>query len=283
MTPLRQKFIDYLHLRGFSERTISNYTHCVGAFAKFYNRSPLELSHSDISDFFLHLRNEKHFKPKTINQYLYSFKSFFKHFKPSSNIMEGFYRMKEPLTIPEILSKSEIEKLLETAPNLKSKCVMAILYSSGIRLAECSLLKITDVDNTRMVLRIECGKGAKDRNAVLSKRTLFLLREYYKKYKPKYWLFENRRGDRPLNRRRIHQIVQETAELANIKKKVTPHILRHSFATHLLEAGKPLQAIQRFLGHANIRTTVIYTHVSSDLLNSIGSPFDEEISSKSGE
>ncbi len=278
MTELRQKFIHYLELKGFSERTIRSYTYCVGYCSKFHKRSPLELSKEDIKMFFLHLKNEKAFEAKTINQYLYSLKSFYKYFKPSSNIMEDSYRMKEPLKIPEILSKSEVEKLIKTALTLQAKAIIAVLYSSGIRLAECSNLKITDVDKTRMILRIERGKGKKDRNAVLSMRTLLLLREYYKEFRPLYWLFENRKKDRPLARRRIQQIVQETGELANLKKKVSPHILRHSFATHLLESGKPLQAIQRFLGHANIKTTVIYTHVSSNLLNSIGSPFDEKIS-----
>jgi site-specific recombinase XerD len=190
--------------------------------------------------------------------------------------MDGFSRMKEPLKIPQVLSKEEVETLIATANSLKVKALLAVFYSSGIRLAECAALKITDIDSKRMVIRIEKGKGQTDRFAVLSQRALLILRDYYRQIRPKNWLFENKFRTKPLNRRHIQQMVSTAAKRAGIKKKVSPHILRHSFATHLLEAGKPLQAIQRFLGHATIRTTVQYTHVSSELLNSVGSPFDDQ-------
>lgn len=276
MSLVRQQFINKLKLRGFSNVTIQHYVSCVSLCARYFNRPPLELTHEDIGRYLLYLKEVKHNAPKTINLSFYSLRSFYSHFMPDSNIMTGYRRMKEPVKIPDVLSKDEVESLVKYCTDLKTKALLTVLYSSGIRLGECAGLKISDVDSSRMVLRINQGKGGKDRFAVLSERALLLLREYYRVIRPKHWLFENNRHTRPLARRRIQQLVQIAGKIARIKKSVTPHILRHSFATHLLEAGKPLQAIQAFLGHTSIRTTVQYAHVSVSLLNSIGSPFDEK-------
>jgi len=276
MSLARQQFIDKLKLKGLSDVTIKDYVLNVSLCARHFNRSPLELTHEDIGRYFLHLKEVKHNTPKTINQVFYSLRSFYRHLMQDSAIMEGYGRMKEPVKIPKVLSKEEVETLVDSCADLKTKAVIAVLYSSGIRLAECAALKVTDVDKHRMVLRIVHGKGGKDRFAVLSERTRLLLREYYRRFRPKYWLFENRRHTRPLDRRQIQRIVQVAGLVAGIKKNVTPHILRHSFATHMLESGKPLQGIQVFMGHTTIRSTVRYTHVSSKLLNSMGSPFDEK-------
>jgi integrase/recombinase XerD len=276
MSPVRQRFIDCLRLKGFSEATVRDYVQCISLFARHFNRPPLELTHEDIGQYLLHLKEVKHYAPKTINQVFYSLRSFYSHFIPGRDIMAGYRRMKEPFKIPDVLSKDEVELLIRLCTDFKTKALITVLYSSGIRLGECAGLKISDVDSSRMVLRITHGKGGKDRFAVLSERALLILREYYLAIRPKHWLFENNSHTLPLARRRIQQLVQIAAKIARIRKPVTPHILRHSFATHLLEAGKPLQAIQAFLGHTSIRSTVQYAHVSVELLNSIGSPFDEK-------
>lgn len=276
MSPARQQFIEALKLRGFSEITIKNYVQCVALYARHFNRSPLELTHEDIGRYLLHLKEVKHYAPRSINQIFYSLRSFYSHCLPGNTIMAGYKRMKEPVNIPDVLSKEEVETLVASCSNLKTKAVVAVLYSSGIRLAECAALKIADVDKNRKVFRIVHGKGGKDRFAVLSERARLLLHEYYRVFKPKIWLFENQGHTGPLDRRHIERIVQVAGQVAGIKKPVTPHILRHSFATHMLESGKPLQAIQVLLGHTTIRSTVRYTHVSAEMLNSIGSPFDEK-------
>ena len=182
--------------------------------------------------------------------------------------------MKEPFKVPEVLSKEEIEALVASCTDIRTRAIITVLYSSGIRLGECASLKITDVDSDRMVLRINSGKGGRDRYAVLSQRALVLLRQYYRSFRPKHWLFENRKRSQPILKRRTQQLVHDAGIRAGIKKPVAAHILRHTFATHLLEAKIPLPVIQHFMGHTNISTTVKYSHVSSEMLKSVGSPFD---------
>jgi site-specific recombinase XerD len=182
--------------------------------------------------------------------------------------------MKEPVYVPVILSREEVEMLLNSAVNLKVKSIIALLYSAGLRLTECSLLKINDFDKHRMVIHIKNAKGGKERYAVFSKATREILREYYLQYRPTDYLFAGRKDGTALCPRRYQDYIIATAKRAGITKKISPHTMRHSFATHLLEAGKPLQAIQQLLGHASIKTTTMYTHISAELLASIGSPLD---------
>jgi site-specific recombinase XerD len=282
MTELRQKFITGLQLKGYTPPTVRNYVDCVSRYSRHYGKSPLQLDNGDARAFLLHLRNVRKYAPKTINLYLYSLKCFYGMFLPGKNVMEGIPRMKEPIKRPEVLSRSEVEALIEKASNLKMKAVNAVFYSSGIRLSECMHLKLTDIDSSRMVLRIESGKGGRDRFAVLSPRTLGILREYWKEYRPKQYLFTGRLDDRPLSKRRFYGYVVDAARLAGIKKPVYPHLLRHTFATHLLESGTPLGVIQDLLGHASIGTTAEYTHVSMALLKTAGSPFDKPLAKEGG-
>lgn len=282
MTEVRQQFITGLQLKGYSPPTVRNYVESVCRYSRHYGKSPLLLDNGDARAFLLHLRNVRKFAPKTINLHLYSLKCFYRMFLPGKNVMEGIPRMKEPIKRPEVLSRSEVEALIEKSSNLKMKAINAVFYSSGIRLAECMQLKLTDVDSSRMVLRIESGKGGRDRFAVLSPRTLCILREYWKQYRPKKYLFTGRLADRPLSKRRFYGYVVDAARLAGIKKQVYPHLLRHTFATHLLESGTPLAVIQDLLGHASIGTTAEYTHVSMALLKTAGSPFDKPLEKEGG-
>ena len=274
MSAVCRQFIDHLKLKGFSQATIQNYVQCVSRCVRHCNKPPLSLSHDDIGKYLLHLKEVRHHAPKTINQVFYALRCFYGHFYPNRNIMDGFGRMKEPFKVPEVLSKEEVETLIASCTDLRTRAIVAVLYSSGIRLGECADLKITDVDSKRMVLRINSGKGGRDRYAVLSQRALVLLRQYYRTFRPKHWLFENHKHTSPVLRRRMQQLVHDAGIRAGIKKPVAAHILRHTFATHMLEAKIPLPVIQRFLGHTNISTTVKYSHVSGEMLNSVGSPFD---------
>jgi len=205
---------------------------------------------------------------------MYSLRSFYAHFKPDVDVMGDLRRMKEPESHPVVLSLKEVTRLLESAEHLKAKTAIAVIYSSGIRLDECTNLKLNCIERERMILRIINGKGGKDRNAVLSLKTLVLLEEYWRKYRPAVYLFEGYKKGHHLSKRRFQDYVVNAAHRAKIDKHVTPHTLRHTFATHLLEAGVPLRVIQDMLGHACVTTTTIYTHVSSELLNKVGSPFD---------
>jgi site-specific recombinase XerD len=274
MTELRSRFIAFLELKNYSKRTIDSYVHVVKQFAVFINRSPDKLTQDDIRNYLLHLKRVKKLEPKTINLHLYAIKSFCQFMLPDTDIIRPFTRMREPDKQPKVISREEAERLINAADTLKRKAIISLFYSSGIRLAECTNLRISDIDSKRMVIHIHGGKGAKDRYALLSPRTLGILREYYLKYRPKEWLFPGQIPGNPLHSRIVHEIVRSTAQKAGLDKTVSPHVLRHSFATHLLEGGTPLQVIQHLLGHARIDTTAIYTHVSTDMLRSVTSPFD---------
>jgi site-specific recombinase XerD len=274
MTKLRSDFIAHLQLRGFSQRTIENYVDSVALFAKHFNKSPIVLTHDHVKEYLLHLRNVRKLAVRTINLHMYSIKSFYEHFIPGQNMMGDIRRMKVPESYPEILSRQEVNTMIKVATNLKIKAVITLLYSSGMRLAECASLKMTSIDRNRKIIRIVQGKGGKDRNAVLSDKALLIFSDYWRGYRPSVYLFEGHTKGEPLSRRRFHDYIVKTAELAGVKKKASAHILRHSFATHLLEDGVPLRVIQDMLGHACVTTTTMYTHVSSELVNKVGSPFD---------
>jgi integrase/recombinase XerD len=274
MTNARQEFINHLKLRGFSQRTIENYIKNVAQFARFHNASPDLLNHQHVKQYLLYLRNDRKLQIRSINLQFYSLRGYYRDFRKRPEVMDNLKRMKEPVFVPVILSRQEIYAMLECAVNIKVKAIIALLYSAGLRLNECSLLKINDFDKHRMLIHIKNAKGGKQRYALLAKSTQLILREYYLQYRPKDYLFEGREDGTALSRRRYQDYITETAKRAGVTKKVSPHTMRHTFATHLLEAGKPIRAIQELLGHASVGTTTQYTHVSSELLASIGSPLD---------
>ena len=272
MTSLRAEFIGRLQLKGFTQRTIINYVAAVAALSIFHNRSPLSLSQADIRRFYLHEINDKKMAARSVNLHMAALKTFYNLMAPGSMVMEGITRLKCPRQLPGILSITEVRRLIEGIHNLKHKAAVAIMYSGGLRLNECATLKPHHIESERMKIRIEQGKGKKDRYTILSHQTLEILRQYYKKYHPKQWLFEGRYGH--INKRLLNKIIYNAARSAGINKRVTPHTMRHCFATHLLEQGVSLQLIQQLLGHSNIQTTTIYTHVSSVMIDKVVSPLD---------
>jgi len=277
MTELRSRYIAFLELKNYSPKTITSYVHVIRKFSEYLKRSPVNLTQDNIRNYLLHLKRVKKLEPKTINQHLYGIKSFCQFMIPETDIMRPFTRMREPTKQPKVISREEVEQLINGAGNQKSKAVIALLYSSGLRLAECTNLRISDIDSKRMIIHVHAGKGAKDRYALLSERTLGILREYYRKYRPEGWLFPGKVPGKPLHSRIIQEFVRYTGRKIGLDKAVSPHVLRHSFATHCLEAGVPLQVIQHLLGHSRIDTTAIYTHVSTDLLSKVKSPFDQPV------
>ena len=276
MCVLRKRFSRHLELKGYANRTIENYIKSVGEYCRFIDKPPLRAIPDDVSSWLLHLKRDRKLQPATINLYYYSLKHFYHFCAPEKGIMHGFSRMKVPQIHPQVLSRKEIEMLIQTASPLRVTTLIALLYSSALRVRECAFLKVTDIDSHRMLIHLAPAytKGHKERFAILSRRCLDILREYYRTYRPAYWLFESTIASKPLSVRRIQHHVKYTADLAGISKPVSPHILRHSCATHLLESGISIRAIQELLGHANISTTARYTHVSADLLREAGSPFD---------
>jgi integrase/recombinase XerD len=272
MTSLRADFIGRLQLKGLSTRSIPTYVAAVAALAAFHKRSPLTLSTDEIRAFLLHEVNEKKLAPSTINLHAAALKTFYNLMAPGSTVMNGITRIKCPHDLPVVLDTHEVRRLLEAISNIKHKAAVTLLYSSGLRLNECVTLKPYHIESGRMKIRVEQGKGKKDRYTVLSHQALALLKEYYRVCRPKNWLFEGWYGH--MHKRTIGKVVTDAARKANINKRVSPHTLRHCFATHLLEQGVSLQVIQQLLGHTSIKTTTIYTHVSSVMLDKVVSPLD---------
>ena len=274
MKPLSQQFIDSLRISGLSECTIQNYIRILTGITRFHLCNPLNLNHEQIKEYLLYLLNEKKQSTSTINLNIYGLKKFFNWASPVKNVMEGISNMKRARHIPVVLSLYEVEKLIKVIRNLKHRAIVMLLYSAGLRLGECIALRPVHIDSSRMKVHVELGKGMKDRYTLLSERTLQTLREYFLCYQPKKWLFEGRNA-RQYSKRSVGKIIENAARKAKIDKNVSPHTLRHSFATHLLEAGVALPIIQKLLGHSSIKTTMIYLHVSEPLVEKISSPFDQ--------
>lgn len=273
MTPLRKKFIDALRLKGFSERTIENYVCAVIGLSRHYHASPLELTNEQIRAFLLFMLNDRKLAPRTVNLHMNAMKTFYKLMDPDGGRMTDITPVKAPRHIPVVLSREEVEKMINAATNLKHKAALMLLYSSGLRLQECISLRPMHIESDRMKVRVEDGKGKRDRYTVLSRRTLATLQEYFRTFKPKTWLFKGFGGKR-YGARTLGHIVTHAALRARIGKKVTPHTLRHSFATHLMESGIALPVIQKLLGHSSIKTTMIYLHVSEAMVDRTISPLD---------
>lgn len=274
MSPLRRQFIESLRLKGFSERTIENYVYAVAKISLHYHCPPYALTKDQVRSYLLFELHEQKLAPATVNLHMDAMKTYFKLMVPDNTVMAGCSHVKVPKHIPVVLSREEVEKMISATTNLKHKAALMLLYSSGLRLQECLCLRPVNIESDRMKVRIEDGKGKKDRYTVLSRRTLETLQKYFRVYKPKTWLFEGLGGNR-YGTRTLGHIVKHAAFKARIGKNVTPHTLRHSFATHLLESGIALPVIQKLLGHSSIKTTMIYLHVSEALIDRIDSPLDQ--------
>jgi site-specific recombinase XerD len=233
------------------------------------------LTSEQILSYQLYLLRERKLAAATVNLHMDAFRSFFRHMSPESNVMTNIPHVKAPKRIPMVLSRCEVHRMIELTLNIKHKAVLMLLYGSGLRVSECAALKPCHIESKRMKLRVVQGKGKKDRYTLLPNTALLLLREYYRHVRPQQHLFVGH-GGKPLGTRMIAKIVTDAGRRAGIGKRIHAHVLRHCFATHLLEAGVALPVIQRLLGHANIRTTMIYLHVSEAQMDRIVSPLDME-------
>ncbi len=232
------------------------------------------MGESEIKEYLLHLLKEKKLSDGTFRFYYSGLKFLYKNTLKREWVVEKIRCPKRKIKLPVVLDLSEVESLFSVTTNPKHKAILMITYSSGLRISEAGRLKITDIDSKRMMVRIEQGKGGKDRYSILSHTTLECLRQYWRKYRPKDWLFEGQKKDKHISISAIHQIFHAAKKRAGITKPVSDHSLRHSFATHLVEAGTSPHHVQLLLGHRSPNTTTVYLHVSRLNLAQVTSPLD---------
>lgn len=262
-----------LTYRKYSRRTIETYISCLRKFEEFVNRNGNTINEDSIKTYLEVLAN-KNYSRSTINQHINAIKFYLEQVLKEPRKNYYIDRPRKAKKLPSVLSKEEIQQIFSVTKNLKHKAILALLYSSGLRIGEVLNLKLLDIDSSRMVICIKSSKGAKDRTVPLSENVLITLRKYYMEYRPKNYLFNGEIG-RPYSASSVRQFLGRSVKLASIKKVVTPHTLRHSYATHLLESGTDLRFIQEILGHSNVKTTELYTHVATKTLKNITSPIED--------
>jgi site-specific recombinase XerD len=265
--------IEDMTVRNFVEKTRNDYIRHVRTFTAFIHRSPDTATAEDLRRFQLH-QTQTGVRPPTINGSVAALRFFFTVTLDRPEMGRHLTFVREPRRIPIILSLEEMGRLLEAAPGPKYKAALGAAYGAGLRVSEVVALKVPDIDSQRMLLRIEQGKGRKDRFAILSPVLLELLRDWYRIARPTIWLFPGRDPMLPLSTRQLNRAVHVAADMAGIKKRVTPHTLRHSFATHLFEDKTDVRLIQVLLGHAKLDTTQLYTRVATNVIRSVMSPLD---------
>jgi site-specific recombinase XerD len=279
-TALRQRMIDDMRMRKLEPRTQEAYVRAVRKLAGYLKRSPDTASVEELRSFQLHLVDTGT-SPITLNATLTGLKFFFDITLGRGELMARMQPVKLPRTVPVVLSMQEAAALIAAARNIKHQAALSVAYGAGLRASEVCRLKIGDVDSERMALRVEQGKGAKDRYAMLSPVVLQRLRAWWRighaqgRLLPGGWLFPGLDPMDPLSARQLNRAVHDAAAAAGIVKRVTTHTLRHSFATHLLERKVDIRVIQVLLGHKKLETTSIYAHVATDLLREVIGPLEE--------
>ena len=274
ISPLRRRMIEDMTVRGFGEKTQSDYIRHVKNFSTFLGRSPDTAEGKDLRAFQVRQR-EQSVQPPTMNGAVAALRFFFTTTCDRPEMARHLRLVKQPQKLPVVLTTDEVLRLLEAAPGPKYKAALGVAYGAGLRVSEVANLKVSDIDSERMVLRVEQGKGRKDRNGMLSPRLLELLQEWWLVGQPTTWLFPGRDPLLPITTRQLYRVVRDTAAAVGIEKRVSPHTLRHSFATHLLEQGVDIRVIQVALGHSKLDTTARYAHVASKVLRDVTSPLDQ--------
>jgi integrase/recombinase XerD len=273
ISPLRQRMIDDMTARRFSEATRKEYVRHVRTFAVFLGRSPETATHEDLRRFQLHMAQQQ-ISPGSINAAIAALRFFFTVTLERPDLVRPLRIVTEPRKAPVVLSAEEVARLLEAAPGVKYKAALSVAYGAGLRVSEVANLKVSDIDSQRMTLRVEQGKGQRDRYVMLSPLLLELLRDWWRAARPQVWLFPGQNPINPVTPRQLNRAVTAAKNLAGISKRVSPHTLRHSFATHLLEQGVDIRVIQVLLGHAKLETTALYTRVAVNTVRDIESPLD---------
>lgn len=269
------KFTDFMVIKGLSQNTQESYFYALNSLARHFQKSPEAVDLEEIQQYILHLINVKKYANSSCIVHIAAFRMFYKEFLKLDDSKFYLPRRIERKTKPQVLSHDEIWKLFDHSYNLKHKTILITAYSAGLRVSEVVSLKVKDIESERMLIRVESGKGGKDRYTILSDFLLNHLRIYWKAFQPKYWLFErNGRPNEHLTTRTAERVYRDAKERAGITKKGNMHLLRHSFATHMLESGIDLDSLQKLLGHASITSTMQYLHLTSYRLKKIKSPMD---------
>jgi integrase/recombinase XerD len=274
MTPLRRRMIEDMQLRNFAPGTTTVYVHCVARFAQHFHQSPDRLGPEDVRAYLIHLVQQQRVSWSYYNQNLQALRFLYNITLGRDWVLRHIACPKQPKRLPVVLSPEELIRFFAAVDSLKYRALLMTAYAAGLRLAEVATLRVEDIDSRRMVIRVRQGKGRQDRYVMLSPKLLALLRQYWMAARPRTWLFLGRDGDRPIGPHAVMKACRRARKQAGLEKRVTVHTLRHSFATHLLEAGTDLRSIQVLLGHHSPRTTALYTHVSPAALRATASPLD---------
>jgi site-specific recombinase XerD len=274
MTELREKMIRKMELRNLSKNTQRSYLAAVSGLAKYFRQPPDKVSKEMIEDFLLYLKQEKGNSPNSIGSVITGLRFFYTHLVGEEQLSPECTFSKVPRKLPTVLSQEEIWQIINAPENMKHRLILMATYSAGLRASEVIALRAEHIDSKRMLIKVENGKGGKDRYTPLSEKFLKELRHYYKTYRPKDWLFPSSQKDTPLSYESVRAIYEKAREKAGVNKGAGLHTLRHSFATHLLEAGHDIRKIQVLMGHRKLSTTIIYLHVSRRTLSKIKSPLD---------
>lgn len=270
-TPLRQRMIEDMTIRQFGSKTQHDYVRVVADFARFLGRSPDQAEPEDLRRYQLHLAAEGA-SPAKMNAAVSALRFFFKVTLARQGFGERLATVRKEDRLPEVLSPEEVALLLHCAPSLKHKAALSIAYGCGLRVSEIVHLKVADIDSARMLVRVEQGKGRKDRYVMLSPELLELLRAWWRMARPKGWLFPGRDPGQPITPRQLNRALKVAAASAGLDKPVSMHTLRHCFATHLLERKTDVRVIQALLGHKKLDTTARYTRVAIKTLGAVQSP-----------
>lgn len=279
ISPLRQRMIEDMTLRKLAEKTQSGYLRWVKHFSRFLGRSPDTATAEDLRRYQLHL-SEGGVSRISLNAAITALRFFFEVTLGRGELMAKMSHVHVPRKLPVVLSPEEVERLLDAAPGLKYKAALSVAYGAGLRVSEVVALKVEDIDSQRMLIRVDQGKGRKDRYVMLSATLLALLRAWWReanargKMLPHGWLFPGQDPLTPLSARQLNRACHAAAEAAGITKRVTPHSLRHAFATHLLEHKEDIRVIQVLLGHKKLETTALYAQVATRTLSAVTSPLD---------
>jgi site-specific recombinase XerD len=280
VTGLRQRLVEDMTVRGFSEKTRRYYIRIVAGFAAFLGRSPDTATAEDIRRFQVH-QSELGMRAPAMNSTVAALRFFYTHTLDRPDLARKLIRLRYPRKLPTVLSAEEVARLLAAAKCLKHRAALAVAYGAGLRVAEVASLKVGDIDSARMLIRVQRGKGGRYRHAMLSPDLLTLLRAWWQDGRsqgvmlPGGWLFPGQNPAKPITTRQLGRVVEEAAQTAGMTKRVSPHTLRHSFATHLLEDGVDIRVIQVLLGHAKLDNTALYTRVATRTVRTVTSPLDK--------
>lgn len=275
MGKLRDRMEADLRLQNFRAGTQAEYLRCAHKFAEHFMRSPKELDKEDVRGYLLHLLRVRKLSPSSMKVHIASLKFLYKVTLGRPDVVEAVRMPRMPKKLPEVLSGSEVESIISAVESVKYRALVMTTYAAGLRVSEACKLRVADIDSGRKLIRVQEGKGGRDRYVMLSERLLHGLREYFRAEQPKgEYLFPSKKPGSAITPSSVRSVLKAAVAKSGVKKRVTPHVLRHSFATHMLEGGADIRTIQVLLGHQSIRTTQLYAQVSTRHIARTKSPLD---------